>query len=124
MYKSHAGMDALQGRVFAYLREARATNGTNVAFVDLHRCVARRANAHLERVFCGSGGPSRAPGSTLTCASWTFLHGARIVIVDRRSSGFDIELRSVKTVRRDPRRPGCVRVRRGGERNVFVECDK
>ncbi|ETW75932.1 hypothetical protein HETIRDRAFT_106572 [Heterobasidion irregulare TC 32-1] len=37
MYKSHAGTDALQDRVFAYLREARATNGTNVAFVDLHR---------------------------------------------------------------------------------------
>ena len=96
MYKSHAGTDALQDRVFAYLREAHATNGTNVAFVDLHRCVARRANAHLERVFSGSGGPiacSRLDAHMcfLDVAAWGPDRDPRSSVLD-----FDFDFGSVK----------------------------
>ncbi|KAJ7034278.1 hypothetical protein C8F04DRAFT_1395543 [Mycena alexandri] len=37
MYTSHPETDELQSRVFAYLTASRATNGTNVAFVNLER---------------------------------------------------------------------------------------
>lgn len=39
MYKSHTGTDELQNRIFAYLRDAHAVNGTNVAFVNLQTYV-------------------------------------------------------------------------------------
>ncbi|KAJ7455802.1 hypothetical protein FB451DRAFT_1184096 [Mycena latifolia] len=37
MYTSHPETDLLQSRVFAYLRDSRATNGTHFAFVNLAR---------------------------------------------------------------------------------------
>ncbi|KAJ7181478.1 hypothetical protein C8R43DRAFT_969260 [Mycena crocata] len=37
MYTSHTETDLLQSRVFAYLKDSRAANGTNFAFVNLQR---------------------------------------------------------------------------------------
>jgi len=37
MYKSYNDTNTLQNKVFAYMRDAHLTNGTNFAFVDLYR---------------------------------------------------------------------------------------
>ncbi|KAK7462126.1 hypothetical protein VKT23_007729 [Stygiomarasmius scandens] len=44
MYKSHPNTDILQNRIFAYLRDSNAVNGTNFAFVNLERLFTAIAN--------------------------------------------------------------------------------
>ncbi|KAJ7766044.1 hypothetical protein B0H16DRAFT_1882908 [Mycena metata] len=54
MYESHPETDALQSRIFAYLAAARATNGTNVAFVNLENLFGTIAAQPAEFGYAGN----------------------------------------------------------------------